>query len=235
MDGPVDEPPRGTPNRRALGAMEQAVQRARAAGPPSPTQPAKPFERPPKSASPPGEPTPDQARYRARNDERWLIASVAVAATLVVTGAVALALSSSNGGRQAASPSSGITAPRHSGSPAGGRPHAPGAGRQPGPSAAPTTPSTTALPPSPGGPPVISSLSPASGPAGEGVQVAGSNFLSSDGQIVASFNGQVAPTSCPAQNVCTVTVPPMAGPAAAAQVTITTAGGISNAVTFTYS
>jgi hypothetical protein len=67
-----------------------------------------------------------------------------------------------------------------------------------------------------------------------GVQVAGANFLSSDGQIVASFNGEVASTSCPEQNVCTVTVPPMAG-STAAQLTITTAGGTSNPVTFTYS
>jgi hypothetical protein len=81
---------------------------------------------------------------------------------------------------------------------------------------------------------VISVLSPASGPAGEGIQVAGANFLSSNGQIVASFNGEVAPTSCPAQDVCTVTVPPITG-STAAQVTITTAGGTSNAVTFTYS
>jgi hypothetical protein len=81
---------------------------------------------------------------------------------------------------------------------------------------------------------VIALLSPASGGAGDGIQVAGTNFLSSDGQIVASFNGQVAPTSCPAQNVCTVTVPSLAG-STAARVTITTAGGTSNAVTFTYS
>jgi hypothetical protein len=81
---------------------------------------------------------------------------------------------------------------------------------------------------------VIASISPASGAPGQGVQVAGSNFLSSSGQIVATFNGQVAPTSCPAQNACTVTVPPMSG-SAAAQVTITTASGTSNAVTFTYS
>jgi hypothetical protein len=81
---------------------------------------------------------------------------------------------------------------------------------------------------------VISSLSPASGGAGVGVQVAGTNFLSSNGQIVASFNGEVAPTNCPAQNLCTVTVPSLAGPTAA-QVTITTAGGTSNAVTFSYS
>jgi hypothetical protein len=81
---------------------------------------------------------------------------------------------------------------------------------------------------------VIASLSPASGAAGQGIQVAGANFLSSSGQIVASFNGQVAPTSCPASNTCTVTVPPMTG-SSSAQVTITTASGTSNAVTFTYS
>jgi hypothetical protein len=81
---------------------------------------------------------------------------------------------------------------------------------------------------------VIASLSPANGAAGQGIQVAGSNFLSSSGQIVASFNGQVTATSCPAQNTCTVTVPPMSG-SQSAQVTITTASGTSNAVTFTYS
>jgi hypothetical protein len=50
---------------------------------------------------------------------------------------------------------------------------------------------------------------------------------------VATFNGQVAPTSCPAQNTCTVTVPPSPG-GATAQVTITTASGTSNVVTFIY-
>ena len=37
--------------------------------------------------------------------------------------------------------------------------------------------------------------------------VSGANFLSASGQIVATFNGQVAPTSCPAQNACTITEP----------------------------
>ena len=81
---------------------------------------------------------------------------------------------------------------------------------------------------------MIASIDPASGTAGQGIQIAGSNFLSSDGQIVANFNGQVAPTSCPEQNTCTVTVPPMSG-SQSAKVTITTASGTSNAVTFTYS
>ena len=74
---------------------------------------------------------------------------------------------------------------------------------------------------------------PSSGSAGQSVTVAGANFLSTSGQIVATFNGQVAPTSCPAQNTCTITVPSSTSPSA--QVVITTSGGTSNAVTFTYS
>jgi hypothetical protein len=81
---------------------------------------------------------------------------------------------------------------------------------------------------------VIASLSPASGAVGQGIQVDGANFLSSNGQILATFNGQVAPTDCPAANTCTVTVPPMGG-SPSVQVIITTASGASNAVTFTYS
>ena len=50
--------------------------------------------------------------------------------------------------------------------------------------------------------------------------MAGANFLSTSGQIVATFNGQVAPTSCPAQNTCTITVPSSTSPSA--QVVITT-------------
>lgn len=81
---------------------------------------------------------------------------------------------------------------------------------------------------------MIASLSPASGAAGQGIVVDGSNFLSSNGQIVATFNGQVTSTNCPAANTCTVTVPPMSG-SSSAQVIITTATGASNPVTFTYS
>ena len=80
---------------------------------------------------------------------------------------------------------------------------------------------------------MISALSPSSGAAGQGIEVAGANFLSADGQIVATFNGQVASTSCPAQNTCSVTVPPMSG-GQSAQVVITTPSGTSNPVTFTY-
>jgi hypothetical protein len=80
---------------------------------------------------------------------------------------------------------------------------------------------------------VISSIVPASGTAGQTITIGGANFLSLDGRIAATFNGQTAATSCPAQNTCTVTVPHSSG-SQSAQVTITTASGTSNAVTFTY-
>jgi len=66
------------------------------------------------------------------------------------------------------------------------------------------------------------------------VTVNGSNFLSSNGRIIAAFNGQPTATSCPSQEVCTVTVPPPSPGVTSAHVTVTTANGTSNAVTFSY-
>ena len=119
-------------------------------------------------------------------------------------------------------------------------PHGTSGGRGGGPSTSPgisstTTTTTTATPPNASGPPVIAALNPASGSAGQAIQVAGANFLSSSGQIIATFDGQVASTSCPAQNTCSVTVPPAPSGSESAQVVITTAGGTSNTMTFTYS
>ena len=159
--------------------------------------------------------------------------TVAVVALLVVAAAIALIVSSSSSSAPsypAAVPSGqATTVPTHS-PPTGPRNRA-------APATTPTTStpasSTTTVAVAPAGPPVISSLSPASGSAGQSVMVSGANFLSTSGQIVATFNGQVAPTSCPAQNTCTVTVPSSNAPSA--QVVITTAGGASNAETFTYS
>ncbi len=76
-------------------------------------------------------------------------------------------------------------------------------------------------------------MNPASGMAGQAIGVSGANFLSANGQIVATFNGQVAPTSCPSPTTCSVTVPPLTQ-ASVALVTITTSSGTSNAVHFTY-
>jgi hypothetical protein len=157
------------------------------------------------------------------------MAAVALTALLVVIGVVALVAlqSSSSPLPSTAPPVTGASVPAahgttratttahtHSHRPAG-------------------TP-TTALPSTPGAPPVISSLSPASGAPGQSVQISGANFMSSSGQILAKFNGQVAPTSCPEPSTCTVTVPTLAGSPSSVKVTITTASGTSNAESFSY-
>jgi len=251
----------GTPSQRALGAMESAVRRARErAGmgttpgqierdtqpvaiappdhPPTPTRPSASTLPAPPGGDPPGGPPP--GRDGSARREHWLTISVAVVAALVVVAGIVLAVSAGGGGQQGAAPPPATpTTATHAGAPAAAH-HPPQRPTTNGHSsgAAGSSTTTSSAPPgppaSPGGPPVIASLSPASGAAGQGIQVDGSNFLSSDGQIVATFNGQVAPTSCPAANTCTVTVPPMSG-SPSAQVIITTASGASNAVTFTYS
>jgi hypothetical protein len=179
---------------------------------------------------------PEDAPRAGEGSERreyWLALSVAVVATLVVVAGIALAISAAEGGQQATTPPASTTVTTfHARTPPTAH-HGKTKNHSGGPGVSSTTTSTS-LTATPGGPPVIASLSPASGAAGQGIQVAGSNFLSSSGQIVASFNGQVTSTNCPAQDTCTVTVPPISG-ASSAQVTITTATGTSNAVTFTYS
>jgi hypothetical protein len=153
------------------------------------------------------------------------VAAVAVAAVAVVVLAIALIVSLSGGGSQVAAPT-GSTVPTSGTGGHRSNHHGPTSG-----GASSTTTSTLAV--TPGGPPVIDSITPSSGAAGQIISIMGANFLSSDGHIVATFNGVVASTSCPAQNTCTVTVPPSDG-ASSAQVTITTAGGASNSVPFTY-
>ncbi len=237
----------GTPSQRALGAMESAVRRAREragvgtlpgsiAQDTQPVAMATPPDEPPTPPRPSALPAPPWSVPPAERDgsarrEHWLTVSVAVVAALVVVAGIALAVSAGVGGPQrAAPPAATPSTAAHAGTPA--TPH-PKRNSHSGLGTGPST-TTSAPPATPGGPPVIASLSPASGAAGQDIQVDGSNFLSSNGQIVATFNGQVAATSCPAANTCTVTVPPMSG-SPSAQVIITTATGASNAVTFNYS
>ena len=234
-DEQAHETPRGMPGRRALGAMESAVLRARASqgGPPPPLAPPpmpSPRHHPRVTIPTSGTETAEPSRL-----DRWLIISVVVVGALVVAATIALVVSLTGTSGPTALPASTATtpAPTHAGAaPRAGGPQVKG---HHGPAASGATrSSSTTTPAAAGGPPVISSLAPSSGSAGQSVQVAGANFLSSSGQIVAAFNGQVAPTSCPAPNICTVTVPPSSA-GRSAQVTITTASGTSNAVTFTYS
>ena len=211
------------------GPIEQDTQPVPVAAldddPPTPPVPVWPGPQPPWSG-PPG--TPSRSSEPGRRDHLLHI-SVAVAAALVVIAGIALAVTSGGSGTPGAAPSTAAST-GHAGTPTAQHP----AARHHGRSRGSATTTSTAPAATPGGPPVIASLSPASGTAGQGIQIDGSNFLSPSGQIVASFNGQVTSTNCPAPNSCTVTVPPMNG-SSSVQVTITTANGTSNAVTFTYS
>jgi len=98
-----------------------------------------------------------------------------------------------------------------------------------------TPPASTAPTSSIGGSdPVLSSLTPSSGAAGQSVVISGANFLSNNGGIIARFGGQASPTRCSDQTSCSVTVPVLAGSPSAVPVTVTTVVGTSNALNFTY-
>jgi hypothetical protein len=77
-------------------------------------------------------------------------------------------------------------------------------------------------------------MSPSDGTAGQVVAISGTNLISADGVILARFNGAAAQTRCPARTSCTVTVPDLSSPASTVSVTVTTAAGTSNALTFAY-
>jgi hypothetical protein len=229
------EPP-GTPGTRALGAMAAAARRAREVqegGPPTRSVEIRfddDLPPPARAAEPISRETSD------RRSPLEIAVWVAAAMVLVAAGALAVSLGTSAGGPNSPPPTA-----THTAAPA--NPHATTGGGHGGASSShsrssstsTTSTTTSTVPPSASGPPVIAALNPSSGAAGQAIQVAGANFLSSSGQIIATFDGQVAPTSCPAQNTCSVTVPPAPPGSATAEVVITTAGGTSNTMTFTYS
>lgn len=236
-----------SPGAKALGAMELAARRAResrdadTAHDPRPptgfdqtTAGREPEGSDPRASAPlDAGVAPRRGAISTVPPERWLAVAVGFAALLVVIAAVALGVSLTSGGSSPGPAAGHAGTTTHAGG-TGNRPAGRGGAKS---SSAPSVPrSTTSTLPllgTPGGAPVISSLSPSSGSSGQAVQVAGSNFLSSDGQIVATFAGRVASTSCPSQTMCTVTVPPSSAPGPV-PVTITTSAGTSNTVTFTY-
>ena len=93
-------------------------------------------------------------------------------------------------------------------------------------------PAATTLPS--GGGPVLATVEPSSGAAGQVVVITGSDFISPSGQISAHFGTQVTTIVCPEQTSCLVAVPPAVGTGASAPLTVTTDGGTSNPLTFTY-
>lgn len=85
------------------------------------------------------------------------------------------------------------------------------------------------------GPPILTSVTPLSGAAGQVVTLSGTDLFSTDGTVQAFLAGQPIPTSCPTQTSCTVTVPDLPGaPTGAVPLTVQTASGTSNAEPFSY-
>jgi hypothetical protein len=102
-------------------------------------------------------------------------------------------------------------------------------------SAAKAASSTTLPTPTPGAAPIISSLSPSSGAAGQAITILGANFMSPSGHISARVGTRLASIACPQQSTCTLTVPPPdPGTTGSVSVTVTTDSGTSNAVSFSY-
>lgn len=102
-----------------------------------------------------------------------------------------------------------------------------------------TAPPTTAPPPplpraTSAAAPQLSAISPAAGGAGQVVQVLGTNLISANGIVVASFNGVLTHTVCPVTTGCFVTVPSLGPRPGRAIVTVTTAQGTSNGLAFSY-
>jgi len=81
---------------------------------------------------------------------------------------------------------------------------------------------------------VLTALEPSSGAPGQILVITGTNFVSPSGQISAHFGAEVTTIACPEPNGCLVAVPPEGGTTAATPVTVTTDGGTSNPLTFTY-
>lgn len=243
----------GAVGQRALVAMAEAARRAREAS--SPASGVESEEHRVVVEHPEGPPAAPQHHRavepggdeRGRRRLKVTVLSLAVVVLLVAT-ALAITLATKEGpisspvrvgaaSGQAGTGEAGtggtgtaVTGQAGSGRPATGRSS----------SQAPAAPgSTTSQPPSvpatgSGGPPVLSALSPSTGAAGQSVTVSGTNFISADGVVQARFGGQLAPTACPVQTSCTVTVPTMTGSPTSVPVTITTAGGTSNALAFTF-
>jgi hypothetical protein len=225
-----DRPDRRDPDPRALEAMAHAVSRSR--------------------GQPVGSP-PAGGRRRAHGDqrERPLRIAVVIAGVALLLAGMVLAVSGtsrSNGGmgsttavpathprmRTRSAPSSATTTTQANQAGAGAEPTQPAPANAVAPGTTPTT-----VPPSSAtsGAPAVTSLAPAAGGPGTSVTITGSGFLSADGMIVAEMDGQAAPTSCPDQTTCTVTVPTLPATPGPVPVTVTTSAGTSAPISFSYS
>ncbi|MST31684.1 hypothetical protein GHK86_02940, partial [Acidimicrobiaceae bacterium USS-CC1] len=95
-----------------------------------------------------------------------------------------------------------------------------------------TTTSTTTGPPAAGAP-VLASVTPAAGKAGETVTLTGRNLYSSNGQISVVVGSSAAGVTCPSETRCVVTLPALRTHGQV-PLRMTTSGGRSNTVMVTY-
>jgi len=249
---------------RALGAMAEAVRRAREAStstrpgfssdtvPPPRTPEVGPYgssRRPSIEQEPSiicegsfasgtvgpnlriGRPSGQVATHRSRREVR-LMASVKVLGVmvLVATTALLVSLNTRPGSSSSRSPAVGARTSTRG-------PAVPRTPSSPLMTIPPAMTLPAAIAPNSatgGGVPVLSSLVPSSGTAGQVVVISGVNLFSADGQVLARFDRQAAPTKCPVQTSCTVVVPVITGSSPAVAVTITTSAGTSNTLTFVY-
>ncbi len=160
---------------------------------------------------------------RSRRSSRFLIAIAVVALAGVVVG---VTLSNS-----------GPTKPKHVAAAPPGRGQSTrrsSTTTRTGPTTVPTRRSTTTTtsPASSIKGPVLSSLEPDTGAAGQTLILSGMGITSANGTIVATFDSRPAPTRCPSEQRCLVTVP--AGLKGSVNVRLQTESGRSNALTFHY-
>lgn len=102
------------------------------------------------------------------------------------------------------------------------------------PPARPAPPPSTALQGATAGGPVLAALAPAAGAAGATVTISGTNLFSADGTILVTFGDRAAPTRCPSERRCLVTVPAGAGAGGTTTVRLRTSQGLSNTLAFRY-
>ena len=252
----VESPPgpRVGPADRALQAMAEAARRARTAdsrgwATPEPRDPAPPPARGdagPSASAGAGRVVPAILRPRrlptGAGLEKALRAGVAVtAALLVAVGMALVGVVLTNGslakpGIRAAAPpirarlrpSSASRPADHPGPATTGSERAGGAPAGSQPAQQPGGPALAS------GAPQLDAVTPDAGVAGQKVTVTGDGLFSTDGQVQALVDGQDAPTDCPAQTTCQVTIPDLGGGTGSVPLTVSTAAGASNALTFSY-
>jgi hypothetical protein len=232
---------RWVPRPDLSDALAEVVRKAREAGGAAPLQPLRPRPRQLDPIGPdealvvtdpvaPGRPPRRPPESRSLGLRRLLAGVAAVAVVAIILGAADLAVIVSH--HQSGAPRASGSAPASS--PATSTTRPPGAGSTSTTTTA-AAPSSTTAASAGAGSPHLSSVTPGHGAAGRVVTVHGSNLYSpSTGVVLARVDGMPAPTECPSQSTCQVTIPQLPSHPRTAYLSITTQSGTSNPLTFRY-